>query len=72
MYAIDRFEGDLAIVETDGGFLEIPRSEIPKSAAEGDILVRTESGWAADKQTAAERRAMLLRRRQKLLNGGNT
>ena len=38
MLIIDRFEGDYAIVETDKGMANIPRSELPKGAKEGDIL----------------------------------
>ena len=38
MLVIDRFEGDFAVVETDKGMLNIPRSELPPSAKEGDTL----------------------------------
>ena len=38
MLIIDRFEGDFAVVETDNGMLNIPRSELPASAKEGDTL----------------------------------
>ena len=39
MLIIDRFEGDFAIVETDNGFINIPRSDLPVTASEGDVLV---------------------------------
>ena len=39
MLTIDRFEGDYAIVETSTGFIDIPRTDIPSGAVEGDILV---------------------------------
>jgi hypothetical protein len=38
MLIIDRFEGDFAVVETDTGFINIPRAEIPVAAKEGDVL----------------------------------
>ena len=38
MLIIDRFEGEFAVVETDTGFINIPRAEIPADAREGDIL----------------------------------
>ena len=38
MLVIDRFEGDYAVVETNSGVVNIPRSELPKGAKEGDTL----------------------------------
>jgi len=38
MLIIDRFEGDFAVVETDNGMVNIPRSDVPTSAKEGDVL----------------------------------
>ena len=38
MLVIDRFEGDFAVVETEKGMINIPRSELPKGAREGDTL----------------------------------
>ncbi|WP_088187341.1 DUF3006 domain-containing protein [Desulfosporosinus sp. FKA] len=36
---IDRFEGDFAVVEVDGRSMEnIPKSDIPAGAREGDVL----------------------------------
>ena len=39
MLTIDRFEGDFAVVETTNGFINIPRSDVPANANEGDVLV---------------------------------
>ena len=39
MLIIDRFEGDFAVVETSNGFVNIPRSDMPSGAREGDVLV---------------------------------
>ena len=38
MLIIDRFEGDFAEVETDKGMINIPRTELPAGAKEGDTL----------------------------------
>ena len=38
MLIIDRFEGDFAVVETENGFINVPRKDIPSNANEGDIL----------------------------------
>ena len=38
MLIIDRFEGDFAVIETDNGMIDIPRSELPTGAKEGDVL----------------------------------
>ena len=38
MWIIDRFEETIAVIETDDGMTEIPRSQILGDAREGDIL----------------------------------
>ena len=38
MLIIDRFEGDFAVIEIDGGMISIPRSELPAGAKEGNTL----------------------------------
>ena len=38
MLIIDRFEGEYAVIETDSGMINVPRSEIPPSVKEGDVL----------------------------------
>ena len=35
---IDRFEGDLAIIEYEGKTFNLPRALLPKETKEGDIL----------------------------------
>ncbi|MDR2569911.1 MAG: DUF3006 domain-containing protein [Oscillospiraceae bacterium] len=39
MLIIDRFEGEIAVVETTNGFINIPRKDIPVNACEGDVLI---------------------------------
>jgi len=35
---IDRFEGDLAVIEWGKSMIEVPRGELPAGAAEGSVL----------------------------------
>lgn len=38
-WIVDRFEGDVAVVEVDGErFLELPRWLLPSDAGEGDVI----------------------------------
>lgn len=39
MLIIDRFEGDVAVVESSNGMMNIPKSDIPNGAKEGDVLI---------------------------------
>ena len=36
---IDRFEGDIAVVEFNDTMEDIPKAKLPKEAAVGDVLV---------------------------------
>ncbi|AIQ11945.1 hypothetical protein PDUR_08350 [Paenibacillus durus] len=36
---IDRFEGDLAIIEVKGATQDIPRSRLPRSVKPGDAVI---------------------------------
>lgn len=36
---IDRFEGDLAVVEFDSGMRDIPKKKLPKDSNVGDMLI---------------------------------
>ncbi|GAW92476.1 DUF3006 domain-containing protein [Calderihabitans maritimus] len=38
MLKIDRFEGDMAVIEYNGKTFDLPRSLLPKEAKEGDVL----------------------------------
>lgn len=38
MLIIDRFEENIAIIETDESTIDIPRKYLPKNASEGDII----------------------------------
>lgn len=53
---IDRFEGELAVIETDGGMIEINVSELPENAREGDVLVLENGRYAVDSEATEQRR----------------
>ncbi|MCD7811386.1 MAG: DUF3006 domain-containing protein [Ruminococcus sp.] len=62
MIIIDRFEGDKAVLETDGGMMNADRALISADAAEGDVL-RLENGVYVVDAAATEARRQELRNR---------
>ena len=66
MVIIDRFEEDMAVLETEGGMLTVPRDTLPAEASEGDVLVRDGNGWTADKKAAAARRSAIRKKLRRL------
>lgn len=45
-YVLDRFEGDLAVLETpERTTVDVPRSLLPAEAREGSHLRQTDGGW---------------------------
>lgn len=57
MTVIDRFENDIAVLETDGGIVEVERSKIPQNAREGDVLAENNGVWVVDVCGTEKRRA---------------
>ena len=47
---IDRFEGDIAVIEFDGEMKDILKDKLPKGANVGDVLVFDGDRIAIDKQ----------------------
>lgn len=44
-YIIDRFEGNLAVCESDdGSFIHLPRFVLPTEIGEGSVIRETDSG----------------------------
>lgn len=71
MIIIDRFEGDIAVLETDEGMISVSRELVPSGAAEGDVL-RCENGtYAADTEATAARRAAVRQKLERLRRKGN-
>lgn len=67
MIIIDRFEGNLAVLETDDGMKNIERSLLPENAAEGDVLI-LDGSWTVDTSATEQRRERTRKRLKRLLN----
>lgn len=64
---IDRFEGNYAVCETEEKkFIDIPKSDIPDGAKEGDVLSKSDSGYKVEKKETAEKRETIKARMNKL------
>lgn len=59
MIIIDRFEGDIAVVEYKGKKYDIPRAWLPVGAKEGDVLVVT---LVVDEEATTRRRKVMERK----------
>ncbi len=68
---IDRFEGEYAVVETDGGTIDIERSKLPVNAAEGDVIEPYGGGYVVNSGKTAERREKAASRFRKLMGKNN-
>ncbi|CFX86241.1 Protein of unknown function DUF3006 [Syntrophomonas zehnderi OL-4] len=53
---IDRFEGSLAIIETERGMLKIDRQDLPANAREGDAIRKQADGWIVDDEVTLLRK----------------
>lgn len=57
MTIIDRFENNKAVLETDGGMIEIERSQLPENAREGDVIIENNGVWSVDIPETEKRRS---------------
>lgn len=69
MWIIDRFEETIAVIETDDGMTEIPRSQILGDAREGDILRQNPDGSYQTNTAATQARREKLAARTRRLMG---
>lgn len=64
---IDRFEGKYAVCELENGkFIDIPKTDIPQEAKEGDILTETDNGYCIDKMATETKREEIKQRMNRL------
>ncbi len=63
MIIIDRFEGEIAVVEYAEKFYDIPRAWLPVVAKEGDVIVLSLS---VDQDETARRKAEIERKMEDL------
>lgn len=57
IYIIDRFEGDIAVVEFGDEMVNIKRSQLPDNAKVGDVLIRCDERFVIDTQQTVARRS---------------
>ena len=56
MLIIDRIEGDIAVVETENGHINVSLSAISGKPKEGDVLKKGDQGYVIDKAETASRK----------------
>ena len=64
MKSIDRFEGDIAIIDDDGKLYGMRRDMLPSDAAEGDIIAADEHGNITIQKEATDAWRLSLRQRE--------
>lgn len=67
MTVIDRFENEIAVIETDGAMTEINRSELPENAHEGDVIINSNGIWIVDVSATEKRRTEMLELMKRLM-----
>ncbi|MED1440077.1 DUF3006 domain-containing protein [Aeribacillus composti] len=56
-FIIDRFENDIAVCENENGkIIEILKSQLPKNAETGDVIIQKNNRYYVDKQETSKRR----------------
>lgn len=53
---IDRFEGELAIIEIGHEMIKVNRKNLPANAREGDIIKKQADGWIIDRSASIARK----------------
>ena len=53
---IDRFEGKLAVIEVNNVTIDVPKSKLPATAKEGDVLIIEDDTYTIDKDETDKRR----------------
>ena len=66
-YALDRFEGALAVLQDDDGRdVVVPRDQLPPDARTGDVFTKQEDRYLPCPDEAARRRQQILALQQRL------
>lgn len=53
---VDRFEDELAVIETRHGMIRINRKDLPADAEEGDLVLQQEGLWRIDRLSSRLRK----------------
>ena len=65
---IDRFEGEMAVIETDNDTILIARQDLPAGAGEGDLVKKLAEGWIVDKQASSSRQKQIKKLAEELFD----
>ncbi len=71
MIVIDRFEGDIAVLETDIGMVDVQRNILPENASEGDVIAEVNGAYIIDNEATEARRAAVRAKYSRLRRRGN-
>jgi len=64
---IDRFEGELAVVELDGNIMKnIYISVLPSGVKEGDVIIFQNGKWSLDRMETQKRRSGIEKKTKEL------
>lgn len=66
MLILDRIEGQTAVLETERGLKNVPRTQLPAEVKEGDVLLASETGYVVDVAATQARREKLLKKARNL------
>ena len=72
VYAVDRIEGRLAVLEGPDGRLEVELAQLPDGIREGDCLRSVDGVWCPDPEETARRRSRSARRTAALFSRRKT
>ena len=61
MLIIERFEGNTVIIENGDSYIKTDKINVPKNAAEGDILIENNGIFEIDKIQTEKRRSEILK-----------
>lgn len=53
---IDRFEGELAVIEINNSTIDVHKSKLPSTAKEGDVLIIEDDKYTIDKNETDKKR----------------
>lgn len=65
-YIIDRFEGEFAVCEYEGGMVDIPKRLIPDNAKEGSVLIKQGEVFVLDTETERALRNRIIEKQNRL------
>lgn len=72
MWSVERLEGGFAVCEDETGALrEIPLGELPPDLREGELLMKTESGFIRAEQETKARRKIVFHQMKRLFGQYN-